>query len=212
MLKTVIFDFDGTLADTRFILHKIYGNLCRKYNLQELSRQELEQLRALSIRKRSKKAGVPLVKLPRIAADALSLYTGYIRSAKPFPGIPSVIDELVAEGIVLAIISSNTVPNIKQFLAMHEMEYFSHIYPCSTLFGKHRTIRQALAEMALSGHEALYIGDELRDIRACKRVSLPVAAVTWGYDHSELLRSGKPDYLVHKPSEITTICRHRRQS
>ena len=207
MLKTVIFDFDGTLADTRFILHEIYGSLCSKYNLQELTREELEQLRALSIREKSKKTGVPLAKLPLIAADALSQYTKYISSARPFPGIPSVIAELAAEKIVLAIISSNTVPNIKQFLAIHEMEYFSHIYTCKTLFGKHRTIRQALIEMALSRHEALYIGDELRDINACKRVSVPVAAVTWGYDHSELLRSGKPDYLVHTPSEIPTIVR-----
>ncbi len=205
MLKAVIFDFDGTLADTGHILYKVYDRFAKKHNLPPIPHDELDEIRSLSIRDRFKKAGVPLFKLPGMAREALRVYTEFIGSAEPFPGIEELIHNLKAQGLVLSIVSSNTAKNIKSFLEAHNLELFDHLLCTSSLFGKHRTINQALRELGIASVEAVYIGDELRDITACKKVPIRIIAVSWGYDHLSLLQEGKPDFLAHTPSEITQI-------
>ncbi len=73
------------------------------------------------------------------------------------------------------------------------------------MFGKHRYIGRLLKEKKRSGEEALYVGDELRDVQACKKVSVKVAAVTWGYDKVELLEQGHPDFLIHHPLDLPEL-------
>lgn len=205
MLKAVIFDFDGTLADTGHILYKVHDRLSEKYNLPPIPHDELDEIRSMPIRARFKKAGVPLFKLPQLLRDTLHIYTEFIGSAEPFPGIEEMIHSLKARGLILTIISSNTVKNINSFLKNHQLDLFDHIRSTSSLFGKHRTIIQALRELSIAGDDAVYVGDELRDITACRKVPIRIIAVSWGYDHLSLLQEGKPDYVVHNPEEITHL-------
>ncbi len=205
MLKAVIFDFDGTLADTGHILYKVYDRLSVKHNLPPIPHDKMDEIRSMPIRARFKKAGVPLFKLPQLLRETLQIYTEFIGSAEPFPGIEDLVRSLKAQGLILSIISSNTVKNINSFLESHQLDLFDHIRSTSSLFGKHRTINQALRELCITGDEAVYVGDELRDITACRKVPIRIIAVSWGYDHLSLLQEGKPDYLVRTPSEITRL-------
>ncbi len=205
MLKAVIFDFDGTLADTGHILYKVYDRIIEKHNMNPMPRSELEQMRSLPIRERFRQAGVPLFKLPRLAADTIKIYSEFIGTAEPFPGIEELIQSLKAQGYVLSIVSSNTSRNIQSFLEDHDLKLFDHILCTSSLFGKHRTINQALNELGIDNNEAVYVGDELRDIISSKKIPIRIIAVSWGYDHLSLLQEGKPDYIVHSPDEIQKV-------
>ena len=205
MLKAVIFDFDGTLADTGYILYKVYDRLAEKHDLPPIPYGELDELRSMSIRARFKKAGVSFLKLPRLAREALQIYSEFIGSAEPFPGIEELIRNLKVEGFILSIVSSNSARNIKSFLAAHDLELFDQIRSSSNLFGKHRAINQALRELGIASEAAVYAGDELRDINACKRVPIRIIAVSWGYDHLNLLTKGEPDFLAYTPADIMQI-------
>ena len=48
----------------------------------------------------------------------------------------------------------------------------------------------------------IYVGDELRDIESCKKLGVPIVAVTWGYDSPQLLLSGNPDHIANTPGEL----------
>jgi len=202
MVKAVLFDFDGTLADTRYILFKVYERLAEKYDLKAVSSQDLERLSHLPLQERLKKTGVSIYKLPRLARETGQLFGDYIESAEPFPGIGRLLEILKSRDLLLSIVSSNTEHNIKRFLEVNNLKLFDHIRCTSSVFGKNRAIKAAIKELRLKSCEVVYVGDELRDIEACRKVPVKIIAVSWGYDRLSLLEKGGPDFLVHSPLDI----------
>ena len=53
--------------------------------------------------------------------------------------------------------------------------------------------------------DMLYVGDEQRDVAACKKAGVNVIWVSWGYDVIETVKKDAPDYMVHKPIEIVQV-------
>jgi phosphoglycolate phosphatase len=54
----------------------------------------------------------------------------------------------------------------------------------------------------ISPAQAIYIGDETRDIEACKKVGIPIISITWGMNNKEILSTLNPDQMAHSPLEI----------
>jgi len=119
-----------------------------------------------------------------------------------------LLHELRARSIPVSILSSNDSDIIKEVLRRHQLETaFTSIAPSSSLFGKHKSIKKFLSSQGYRNGELLYVGDEQRDIEACKKVYVPVAAVSWGFDHEETLRSHKPDLFAWQPADIAAYVR-----
>jgi len=129
-----------------------------------------------------------------------------IKHIQPFGGMPAIIQKLHAEGHELFIVSSNTVSNVRSFLHEHALHtYFLEIYGGVGLFGKAPTLRRLLREQHLNPKDAVYIGDELRDIQAAQAVSLPVIAVTWGFARLSDLKAKRPTALANRPADLMGI-------
>ncbi|MEY4243328.1 MAG: hypothetical protein RLZZ245_913, partial [Verrucomicrobiota bacterium] len=57
--------------------------------------------------------------------------------------------------------------------------------------------------------QMLYIGDELRDVKAAQKAGIPIAAVTWGFNSRESLAASEPDYLFDQPTDFLRLLRGR---
>jgi phosphoglycolate phosphatase len=211
MLKHIIFDFDGTLADSSIIGLQILNELSDKYNYQKFSIEELRTLNSLPIRKRFKTLGVPFYKMHRLIIDAMIKYRELVNSLIIFEGISNLMISLKNEGYTLSIISSNSVDNIEHFIKKNELEYFDQIISVKNIWGKNKAIKSYLKKFNLSKDEIIYIGDELRDIQACKKLPVKIISVTWGFDSIDLLKSGNPDYIINKPEDILEIVKKIKQ-
>lgn len=202
MINKVIFDFDGTLADTRELYYSVCRQLARKYGLPMPTREEIDYLRTIPIRERLRYLDIPLHRIPGLVREALIAFREGVHLTSPFPGVAETLRDLDRHGIARSIVSSNTVSNILSFLTLHNLEGFEIVHGTAPIFGKHMALKRIVRELGPRRKTALYVGDELRDIMACRRVGLPIAAVTWGYDHRSLLESGSPDYLLDHPSHL----------
>lgn len=205
MFKYIIFDFDGTLADSKGVFISAYNQIAAKRSYQQIASDNLQYLRRLTIAERCKYLNVPMYRIPSLATEFLSIYKSDIQQVKLFEGIKELLSGLDNIGLQTAIISSNARQNITRFLFSNNVESISEIYCRASLFGKDRLIAKFLKKQNLGAHQVLYVGDEIRDIVACQKVGVKIAWVEWGYDTIETAAATKPDYLVASPREILNI-------
>ncbi len=205
MVRHVIFDFDGTIVDSRYMVVDLINLLAPKYNLRQIKEQHYEHLRSLTVAERCRFVGLPLYKLPLFKLDINKAYKKASENLAPVPGLKDVLARIKEKGVNLSIISSNSASNIKHFLGRNNIDCFDSIYSSSGLFGKDKTIAGFLRKHKLKNQEVIYVGDEHRDIEACRKNHVKVIAVTWGYDDRELLAAGNPDFIVDEPAELFEI-------
>lgn len=205
MLKYVIFDFDGTLADSRVVLVSAWNLLAKKHNFKEMKLEELDTLKKLSIKERSRALKLPLFKLPVILPQFFQLYRRGIKDIKPYDGVKEMLNEVEKKGYKIAIISSNSRENILYFLKHYQINNIKEILSSSKIHGKDRLINRFLREKQLKPSQIIYIGDEHRDLVACKKTGVKMIWVGWGYDAEEIIDPLKPDYKVYTPAEILKV-------
>jgi len=199
-MAALIFDFDGTIADT---IDYFIDFIAKEAGLESLSTEQRHQLRQMSLRRIARELGHPWWRLPKLYYKGRHLMEPKLQNIKPFKGMPEVIKKLHAEGHELFIISSNSVHNMRSFLRrQHLRTSFLQIYGGVVVFGKAPTIRQLLREQHIALSEAVYIGDELRDIQAAQSVGMRVIAVSWGFAQNADLLAAKPTALVRTPQEL----------
>lgn len=204
-IQHVIFDFDGTIADSFNLAIRLINEAAPRYKFRQVNSEQLEQLRSMSMPERFKVLNVSLHQIPRIGLELTRTYAKSLSSIQVFAGMKEVINELKKRGLTLSIISSNSNHNIRRFLAENDLNIFDHIYCAKNLFGKERTIGSMIKKLNLKRPELIYVGDEHRDILACRANQIKVIAVTWGFDSPEVLKSAQPDYIVHRPFEIPAV-------
>ncbi|MCC5911283.1 MAG: HAD-IA family hydrolase [Clostridiaceae bacterium] len=205
MIKYMIFDFDGTLVDSQDIAIAAVNQLAEKYNFKRLEKKDIEYLRNLSIPERCKQLKVPMYRLPAIALEFYGVYKSLMKNLNMFDGIRELLDALHNRGYNIAIISSNAEENIREFLQENKIDYIKKIFCSNNVFGKDKMIRRFLKKYKLKNSEVMYVGDEHRDIVACKKTNVEIIWVDWGLDTVEMVKGENPDYIVSTPNEILSI-------
>lgn len=207
--RTLIFDFDGTLADTLEESRRIYNHLAADYGLREVAAEELPGLRHFSLLELLDHLDIPKRRVPSLLSRGTALMRGNITRLPLIPGIGGVLPELRARARSFGILTSNASANVELFLDAHGVrDHFNFISSTSKLTGKSKHLRAIQKTFSLRSEEMLYIGDEIRDIKAAKKAGIAVAAVTWGFNSPEALAEARPDHLLHTPDELLALARN----
>ncbi|MBD8069372.1 HAD-IA family hydrolase [Bacillus sp. PS06] len=205
MIKYVMFDFDGTIADSKRAIVSSWNRLAKKYRYKEITFEELDELKKLSLKERSQLLNFPLRKIPVVLPQLYKLFLEARHQVKLFDGMKEVLSELGSKGYKVIIISSNSRDNILDFLKLNEINNVTKVICSSSFFGKDKLIQRFLRESQLGTSEVIYVGDEHRDIVACKKVGVKIVWVGWGYDSIEVVEAAEPDYKVYTPADIMKI-------
>jgi len=204
--KYIFFDFDGTLADTEEVNFVIYQKLAEKYNLRNITLDDLGHLKKMSAKEIIEYVELKKRYLPFMLKRGKKLLTQDIRNVKLCKSdIFDTIKKIKELGIKVAIITTNSKTNVKMFLEEHNADYFDFI-ASSTMFGKELKIRKVMKKEKLQKSEVLYVGDEIRDIHAANRAEVDIASVAWGYNTVESLKKNKPNFLIFESEELLDIC------
>lgn len=203
--KVILFDFDGTIADTLDAIVSITNRLAGEFGYKPSSQDDLAQLKNLNPRAIIKLSGISIFKLPFLIRRVKAELNNEIQGLSPITGIKEALIELKNQGNKLGIITSNSQENVMAFLLKNNLQcLFDFIYSATT-FGKNKVITKLLRQENLKFEDVIYVGDEIRDIEAARKSQIKAIAVSWGFNSKEVLAEQNPDFLIHQPNELIDV-------
>lgn len=208
----VLFDLDGTLADTVELILRSY-----RHTMQTHLGAALPDERWLAT------MGTPLraqlLDFARDEAEAaamLETYTVFQRGVhdemvRPFPGATSVLAQLRARGVRLGVVTSK-----RNEVARRTMEVCGIWDAFEVVVGADdvrvgkpdpEPVHRALDALGLAGRatEVVVVGDSPFDLRAGRAAGTRTAAVSWGAFARPLLEAEAPDYFLESLEELLAI-------
>lgn len=197
----VIFDLDGTLADSFPWFRTVVNDVARVFDFRPLADDEVEPLRHAGPREILRRLDVPFWKLPAIARHMRALKRGQVETIPLFAGVPAMLQALRASGLTLALVSSDSEDNARRQLG-ENAALFKHWACGASLFGKAAKFKAVMRRAGAMPARTIAIGDEGRDIEAARAAGIACGAVTWGYAARGALLAFAPDLVFEAMDDI----------
>ena len=206
MGRTLIFDFDGTIADTFDITLGIAQALTNRFGNRQPVDLAKEDLRGMDIKSLMRQFGVPWYRIPAAVEMGRTEIKRHVNHIRIFEGMKSVIDHLRLS-FSLGILTTNNVDTVQQVLNNNaiDLSAFRFIVGGGSLFGKKKILGRIRRSENLEKSKMVYIGDEIRDIQAARKFRIATVAVSWGYNDRDVLLEQQPDYMVDQPDQLISI-------
>lgn len=204
-IKLVIFDFDGTIVDSYPIFIDSLNELSAKHRFQKIAYDEQHKLRCMSSTEVLKELRIPLWKVPAILSDFRQIMRQRINEIHPFNSMVNTMCSMMQGHVKIAIATSNSIFNVKAILGEEFINHLATLECGSTLFGKSLHLRRILEKTYTDKSQAIYVGDEVRDAQAAKRVGISFGAVAWGYTDLDALLRTNPAHVFKVPEELLSL-------
>ncbi|MFK7977638.1 MAG: HAD family hydrolase [Halioglobus sp.] len=188
-LRAVLFDLDGTLVDTADEFVPVVQTLREEHGLPAMEAQRIREnvsngARALVKLGLGIEENAPEFEDKRIRL--LELYSGVLGTlAKPYPGIVPLLERLEGANISWGIATNKPRPYTEPLLAKLNIQPAPGSVVCPEDVSDRKPHPESLyrncKELGCAPHEAIYIGDHVRDIEAGKRAGMFTIAAGYGY-------------------------------
>lgn len=210
-LRAVIFDFDGTLADSFDAITCSVNYVRSQYALPPLPVEE--------VRRYVGRGALHLLRhtVPSIPAEvALERYRDHHeqimrRMTRLMPGAAEALAQLHQAGLKLAICSNKPVQFTRQLL-----EHFLPAGTIAVVLGPEDVPRpkpapdmllEALRRLEVPPTQAVYVGDMDVDIETARQAGIPVIAVSTGAQTASYLSSLQPQAVLSSLNELVDYLR-----
>ena len=212
MIKNLIFDFDGTLADTSKLIVTTMQKTIQDIGLPYRTEEELKAAIGIRLEEIPSFLWQDLKGLGEKSADVYRRNFEIIKEeikVSLFPKVKETLTILKNKGYGLAIATSRSyksVYNLTELLGI--TEYFDFLLGGDNVIeGKPNpeSIYLILEEMRWKPSETVMVGDMPVDIRMGKNASIETIAVSYGNANDTSLKDSQPDYLIPSFSEILNI-------
>ncbi len=211
--KLIIFDFDGTLGDTRQNIIVTMQRTMQMVGLPVKSDEECASTIGLTL-ENSFKTMYPDVsaEVAKRCVDAYrEIFMESVEELTPelFPGVSDTLARLDAMGIKMSVASSRQSQSLLLFLErMGILRYFPYVLGSDNV-SKHKPdpepVLKTLRELDYSPSDVLVVGDMPVDVAMAHGADVRAIAVTFGNASREELVEAKADYIVDDFTKILDI-------
>ena len=199
--RLVIFDFDGTLADSFPWVVRAMDDVADRFKFRRVREGELEELRYCDAREVMRRMGIPRWKLPMIARYVRTRMAADIDQIGMFAGAGELIDDLAAAGVQMAVVSANGEATIRSVLGARA-KHISAMAAGVSLFGKRGKLLRMSRLTGIAPADVMVIGDEIRDVNAARAARMHFGAVSWGLTRPEALKAAGAEVVFGDMAEI----------
>ncbi|MDP3387953.1 MAG: HAD-IA family hydrolase [Eubacteriales bacterium] len=207
MIKNVIFDLDGTLANSEELIIKSFQHIYKKFKGHEVSESHIK-----------KTFGEILEKVIRaefdedyqtvVSAYREFHYENFDRYMKLYDGAKEIIEELYLNNYTLGIVTSRLGLTALKILEMYDIsKYFKSIITadmCVNHKPHPEPLLKCLDELEGSRPETIFVGDTVFDLECAKNAGIQSVLVSWSNLDANLLID-KPDFVINRYDDIKNI-------
>lgn len=210
-VRAVLFDFDGTLADTAPDLSRAINRLRAARGLDDFPLEKLRPFASAGARGMLQAALRILPEHPEFGsmrdeflrhyADAICVDT------RLFPGMELLLEEIEKRGLRWGIVTNKSARFTHAIVAALGLtrraacvvsgDTTPHLKPHPA------SLLHAAKELALEPAACVYLGDDLRDIQAARAAGMRSVAVGWGYGAD--FRDWQADAVIGQPPELAAL-------
>jgi phosphoglycolate phosphatase len=206
----IVFDLDGTLADTLLDLTAAANFACRRLGLPEHPPEAVRQMIGGGERKLIERVVGPAHQ-DRVD-ECLQLYLEhYTRHngdlTRVYPGVAETLELLAIKQ--LAVLSNKLQRLTQQTLEVIGLAQFFSVIRGG---GSRLPLKPApdpllalLSDLGVDPHRSLMVGDKPADIHTGRQAKAFTAAVTYGYGDLNSLTAASPDFLLPQFSRLPDI-------
>jgi phosphoglycolate phosphatase len=208
--RAVLFDLDGTLADTAPDLAAAVNRMRTEQGHEALPIERLRPFASAGARGLLHAAyGVKPedAEYPSLRETFLEYYAERVcDETRLFPGIAELLAELEARRIAWGIVTNKATRFTERIVA--ELRLAPACVACGDTTAHLKPhpapLLHAAAQIQALPNDCLYLGDDLRDMKAAQAAGMRPIAVEWGYHHPD---SGGPGTwqaaaVIHHPLEL----------
>ena len=212
MIRSVIFDFDGTLADTNEGIVKTFQETFLRMGFEVPSREVISSTIGLTLED-GFRAALPSLSDAQVNEAAVYYRDIFLDIAIPcttaFPQVKETLTALKERGCMLSIATSRTLVSLARLCdALGVTCYFDGFYGEESV-KRHKPapdlVNLILKEMSLRPEECLVVGDATFDLLMGQGAGCKVCAVTWGNQSRSSLLSVNPDFVVDSMPQILSL-------
>ena len=204
MIKLLIFDFDGTLADTHELIIQTNQEAMRRMGFPVLEDQVISRTIGLPLEE-----GI-LTMFPQLAREDLPAWVKTYRAIFDelktkiipglFPHVKETLEALHARGYVLTVASSRLSLSLNDFLRdMGIAPFFSYVLGADNVSAAKpdpEPVLKTLRDLHFRADEALVVGDMPVDILMGKRSGAFTCGVTYGNSDREALKKAGANHVL----------------
>jgi len=213
--KAILFDLDGTLADTAPDLGAALNRLRGEHDLAPMPLEALRPYTSAGTRGMLR-AGFNLTpeapEYPALAERFLALYMKSLCvDTTVFPELHPFLDELSANAIPWGVVTNKPARYTNPLMEALELAHLAGCIISGDSAPRPKpapdTLLMAASTIGIAANEIAYVGDDLRDILAGKAASMPTIAAGWGYLGIDTpIEHWEADWIAHHPQQLRAIC------
>jgi phosphoglycolate phosphatase len=200
--SAVLFDFDGTLADTFPRVERLLPRLARELGFLDPGEEGIRQLRGRNMPRILSHLGIPWWKVPLVLWRARALLEADMETIPLFPGIPDLLSDLDKGGIEWGILTSNGIDVVRRTRYQNAAPEPGWLEAGLGLAGKAKRICRMARRWGIPTGELVLVADETRDVEASRKAQVPMIAVTWGYNTAKALVEAGATRLAQDVGEL----------
>jgi phosphoglycolate phosphatase len=209
-IKNIIFDFDGTLFDSRpeiiNTIKKAFETNCLDYDPGALEKLRIgPPLRDILAELAGKANAGQLDKL--IASFRLIYDNSAFDATLPYPGCMETLDKLLKKNINLFIATNKPGLCTGRIIEKHGLRhYFKEIVNIDSIaerrLSKYEMLELLIDRFDMVRAETLMIGDTARDIEAACKSGIKSSIAAYGYGDLDVSVKQKALFVMHKFCDI----------
>jgi len=210
-IKGIVFDLDGTLADSIEDIAESMNQVLEEQNLAVHDITTYKSFVGNGIRKLVERSLPEAERTPELFAKNLSrmmeVYgANCINKTKLYPGVSDLLDQIQQKGLKIAVFSNKandlTQKVVKVLLAKWEVEFVVGAGGDVARKPNPQGALMAAEKMGFTPKELMFVGDSGVDMETAKNAGMFGVGVLWGFRGAEELKTNGADAIISDAIEL----------